>query len=74
MCDPSTRKPALKFQCQEWEKCMKQDPENLLKTSKVTAKLMAEILNDFVEPLELKTMIFGSLLVFGYKILIFYNL
>jgi hypothetical protein len=31
----------------------------------MTAQLIAEVINEFVEPLHTKSMIFGSLLLFG---------
>ena len=64
-CDPSTRRKAMEAYCVERQKCMNQDPRSAVKTSPSTAKLIAEILNQFVAVLELKTMIFVFVLLFG---------
>jgi len=44
---------------------MNQDPMMSVKTTKMTAALAADILNEFVDPLELKTIIFFFTLLFG---------
>ena len=64
-CDPKTRRPALESYCVMKEKCFSQDPTMVVKASKMTASLLAETLNEFVEPLGLKTMVFFFCLFFG---------
>lgn len=55
-CDRSSRVPAMETVCENWEKCMKQDP-NKVGRAKVSAYTFAEILNNFVEPISIKTMV-----------------
>jgi len=64
-CDPTLRKPALKAYCSSKERCFNQDHELIVKSSRLTASLIAEILNDFVKPLEVKTMCFLVFLTLG---------
>lgn len=64
-CDPKTRVPQLEGYCLSKEKCMAQDPAMVVKVSKMTAALVAEILNEFVDPLGIKTMAFIFILLFG---------
>ncbi|QUC21274.1 uncharacterized protein UV8b_05517 [Ustilaginoidea virens] len=45
--------PALKEVCAEWYECMMQDPEAIMRI-KVTAKQVAEIINEFTETMHLK--------------------
>ncbi|KAI8806485.1 Di-sulfide bridge nucleocytoplasmic transport domain-containing protein [Cladochytrium replicatum] len=63
-CAPETRAPALDKTCREWEVCMIRDPREVGRL-KVGAETIAEILNKLVDPLSYKTMIFGSVLLFG---------
>ncbi|KAI8804139.1 Di-sulfide bridge nucleocytoplasmic transport domain-containing protein [Cladochytrium replicatum] len=63
-CAPETRAPALDRTCREWEVCMIRDPREVGRL-KVGAETIAEILNKLVDPLSYKTMIFGSVLLFG---------
>ncbi|KAI8909238.1 Di-sulfide bridge nucleocytoplasmic transport domain-containing protein [Entophlyctis helioformis] len=60
-CMPGERVPAVEAFCKEWEICMGRDP----KKWGVGAETLAEILNKLVEPLSYKTMIFGTLTLFG---------
>ena len=53
-CDSSTRVPALEAVCNNWEKCMKQDP-SLVGRASVSAYTFAGVLNSFFEPLHWKT-------------------
>ena len=46
-------RPALKAVCDQWYDCMTQDPEAIMRV-KVTAKQVAEILNEFTEAMHLK--------------------
>ncbi|ORX90521.1 hypothetical protein K493DRAFT_265657 [Basidiobolus meristosporus CBS 931.73] len=64
-CSPvELRLPGLKDLCNTWEACMKRDP-TVIGRAKVSAETFAEILNNFVEPISYKTMIFFTLLIFG---------
>lgn len=45
--------PALNKQCSEWYDCMIQDPDAIMRV-KVTAKQVAEIINEFTETMHLK--------------------
>ncbi|KMP07124.1 nuclear envelope protein Brr6 [Coccidioides immitis H538.4] len=51
------RLPALEAVCNNWERCMNQDPAKVGK-AKVSAQTLAEVLNGFIEPISFKTMIF----------------
>ncbi|KAF7560446.1 hypothetical protein G7046_g3690 [Stylonectria norvegica] len=46
-------RPALKAICDEWYDCMMQNPESIMRV-KVTAKQIAEIINEFSEAMNLK--------------------
>lgn len=46
-------RPALKAMCDEWYDCMMQNPESIMRV-KVTAKQIAEIINEFSEAMKLK--------------------
>ncbi|KAG6009571.1 hypothetical protein E4U21_001938 [Claviceps maximensis] len=46
-------RPALKVLCDEWHDCMRQDPDAIMRV-KVTAKQVAEIINEFTETMHLK--------------------
>lgn len=59
-CDRATRVPALETVCDNWTKCMNQDPSKVGR-AKVSAHTFAEIFNSFVEPISWKAMV--SLLV-----------
>ncbi|KAI0935666.1 hypothetical protein AcV5_004021 [Taiwanofungus camphoratus] len=49
--------PAMAHQCANWETCMNRDPSKVGK-AKVSAELIAEVINGFVEPISWKTLIF----------------
>ncbi|KAK2759958.1 hypothetical protein FQN54_002694 [Arachnomyces sp. PD_36] len=51
------RLPALEVVCDNWEKCMNQDPQ-VVGRAKLSAHAIAEIVNSFVEPISYKTLIF----------------
>lgn len=53
--DQHTRAPALEQTCNEWEKCMNRDPQQLAR-SMVTAETLADVLNAFVHRLSLKSL------------------
>jgi Di-sulfide bridge nucleocytoplasmic transport domain len=55
-CAGDGRLPALEIVCGNWELCMNRDP-NSVKRAKLSAHTFAEILNSFVEPISLKTMV-----------------
>ncbi|KAK9728383.1 hypothetical protein K7432_001097 [Basidiobolus ranarum] len=64
-CAPAeSRLPGLKDLCNTWETCMRRDP-TVIGRAKVSAETFAEILNNFVEPISYKTMVFFTLLIFG---------
>ncbi|EME41143.1 hypothetical protein DOTSEDRAFT_176120 [Dothistroma septosporum NZE10] len=63
-CDPDKRVPALDTVCENWNKCMNQDPSKVGR-ARVSAHTFAEIFNSFVEPISWKAMIFTALIVFG---------
>ena len=63
-CASPTRAPALKPQCDSWERQMAQDPMKIAR-AKVSAHTFAEIFNSFVEPISYKAMIFTALIIFG---------
>lgn len=53
-CAPkSERMPALNIMCNEWEVCMNQDPSSVMKMQ-VSAKNVAEIINEFVGVMSFK--------------------
>ncbi|CAM1501538.1 Fc.00g035220.m01.CDS01 [Cosmosporella sp. VM-42] len=57
-------RPALKMMCDEWYDCMNQNPESIMRV-KVTAKQIAEIINEFSEAMNLKAWgFFFAVLVF----------
>lgn len=55
-CAGNARLPALETICSNWELCMNRDP-NAVRRAKLSARTFAEILNSFVEPISLKTMV-----------------
>ncbi|KAK9702203.1 hypothetical protein K7432_011364 [Basidiobolus ranarum] len=61
---PESRLPAMENPCNIWEACMRRDP-TVIGRAKVSAETFAEILNNFVEPISYKTMMFFTLLIFG---------
>ncbi|KXN84802.1 Nucleus export protein brr6 [Leucoagaricus sp. SymC.cos] len=50
--------PAMIQQCAKWEACMNRDPA-VVGRAKVSAELIAEVVNGFVEPISWKTLIFS---------------
>ena len=64
-CDPSTRVRALEDYCSSLDRCLARDPHTEVRNSRLTAELIAHILNSFVAPLDLKTIVFIFLMIFG---------
>ncbi|KAF4962005.1 hypothetical protein FSARC_9882 [Fusarium sarcochroum] len=57
-------RPALKAMCDEWYDCMMQNPESIMRV-KVTAKQIAEIINEFSDAMNLKAWgFFFAVLIF----------
>lgn len=63
-CADLKRAPALKPQCDNWERLMAQDPMKIAR-AKVSAHTFAEIFNSFVEPISYKAMLFTAMIIFG---------
>lgn len=64
-CAPrASRAPALDGPCNEWEACMNQDPSAIMHVQ-ISAKNIAEIMNEFVGVLTFKTWVREQIL-FGY--------
>ncbi|KAL1301766.1 hypothetical protein AAFC00_005964 [Neodothiora populina] len=63
-CERSTRVPGMENACNEWEKCMNQNPKNVGR-ARVSAHTFAEIFNSFIEPISYKAMFFCLLIIFG---------
>lgn len=55
-CELSSRVPAVETACNNWERCMQQDPSKIGR-ARVSAHTFAEILNSFIEPISVKTMV-----------------
>eukprot|EP00347_Sterkiella_histriomuscorum_P001393 403372207 len=69
-CEPGHRVRALEDFCREKETCMLRDPQLVNKNTKIMVKLLAEIINDFFEPLSYKTMAF---LIFSFLGLVMFS-
>lgn len=52
-------RPALRVKCAEWYDCMLQSPDSIMRV-KVTAKQVAEIINEFSETMHLKAWVGSS--------------
>ncbi|RSL86107.1 hypothetical protein CDV31_016446 [Fusarium ambrosium] len=52
-CEKKDRPPALDPMCDAWKTCMEQNPGSIMRV-KVTAKQIAEIINEFSETMNLK--------------------
>lgn len=55
-CSPDMMAPALRVQCDEWERCMNRDPKKITWT-KVGAETAAEVANSFFNNISAKTMV-----------------
>lgn len=58
------RAPALELTCLEWEQCMNRDPQQLAK-SRITAEILAEVLNSFFNNLSWKSLFLLLCFLFG---------
>lgn len=65
-CSPETRVPMLEQFCNEREACMTQDPVEAVRSTEAFSKMIADVLNALVSPLETKTILVLVLLLFGY--------
>jgi len=63
-CDPKERVPAMQKICSEWELCMNRRPDDVI-MSEVVGETIAETLNQFIKPLEIKTVVIFVILVVG---------
>ncbi|KAJ8903106.1 hypothetical protein NDN08_006421 [Rhodosorus marinus] len=50
--------PRMREQCSEWASCLGRDPANAAYQTRLTAELIAEVVNSFIEPISYKTMVF----------------
>jgi hypothetical protein len=62
-CGGDNRLPALETVCSNWEQCMNRDP-NSIRRAQVSAHTFAHIINSFVEPISMKTMVGRHFLVY----------
>jgi hypothetical protein len=60
-CDPQSRIPAMEEMCRQWEVCMNQNPEEVGRT-KVSAKMLAQVITSFCEPFSWKAITVGGFL------------
>ncbi|KAJ3128216.1 hypothetical protein HK098_004962 [Nowakowskiella sp. JEL0407] len=73
-CSPiENRAPALETMCNDWEICMMRDPKEVARLQ-IGAEALAEVINKLVEPLSLKSMVFGAVLFFGSLFISIYTL
>ncbi|ORX43147.1 hypothetical protein BCR36DRAFT_361516 [Piromyces finnis] len=63
-CDPKERVPAMQKICSEWELCMNRRPDDII-MSEVVGETIAETLNQFIKPLEVKTVVIFVILIVG---------
>ncbi|KAJ2741832.1 hypothetical protein GGI20_004905 [Coemansia sp. BCRC 34301] len=63
-CEPAFRVPAMERACIAWDNCMHRDPTKIGR-AKVSAETLAEIINGFIEPISMKTMLVFVLLFVG---------
>lgn len=56
-CEPSKRVPAIEAACQQWERCMQRDPKEVGR-AKVSAETFGVIIEAFLNPIGLKSMLF----------------
>lgn len=67
-CSPETRVPMLEQFCNEREACMARDAIETVRSTEAFAKMIADVLNALVSPLEAKTILVLVLLLFGYSL------
>ena len=63
MCDPATRVPGLRDQCNEWELCMNTPIENKVMALKNVANLIAQTVDGFITQLSYVSMAFISFII-----------
>lgn len=56
-CAGGDRLPALETVCENWERCMNRDPAKVGR-AKLSARTMAEIINNFIDPISWKAILF----------------
>lgn len=56
-CEPSKRVPALEVPCTQWEHCMNRDPR-LVGRAQVSAETFGSIVESFLRPIGIKSMLF----------------
>jgi hypothetical protein len=61
-CEKETRVPGMYEDCAEWERCMEKDPARIARFP-LLAETLGEVVNEVVEPLSLKAMLFIGVLV-----------
>lgn len=67
-CAPKIdRLPALNKVCDEWEACMNQDPSSVMKVQ-VSARNVAEIINEFVGVMSLKAWVGSGIWPLGFRL------
>ncbi|KAF7683377.1 Nucleus export protein BRR6 [Astathelohania contejeani] len=59
-CDPSTRPPALRKQCMEWE-CMMNRNENSIEMSKIMMEVVGELVDGFIQKVSYKSVGLGMI-------------
>lgn len=68
-CQPSKRVPALETVCTTWEHCMNRDPR-MIGRAKVSAETFGEIIESFLRPIGVRSMIFLVFVFAGSFILV----
>ncbi|KAI9228417.1 MAG: Di-sulfide bridge nucleocytoplasmic transport domain-containing protein [Piptocephalis tieghemiana] len=63
-CYPDVRVPISEEHCAEWERCMSRDPAEVSR-ARISAEILAEIVESFVKPISHKTMLYIALFGFG---------
>lgn len=56
-CEPSKRVPAIEAACRQWERCMQRVPEEVGR-ARVSAETFGAIIESFLKPIGIKSMIF----------------
>lgn len=56
-CEPSKRVPAMEAACQQWDRCMQRNPQEIGR-AKVSAETFGMIIDAFFQPIGVKSMIF----------------
>ncbi|KAL9049512.1 MAG: hypothetical protein Q9162_007183 [Coniocarpon cinnabarinum] len=71
-----TLAPALHQPCMEWTDCMNQDVNISIGKSRLSARLFAEMCNDFIEPISWKAfafaMVFLLVVILGFNVMFFF--